>query len=130
MDKLEKVMKGLDCCASGNSCQGKCPYDEMGYEWTDCVRPLARDALYILKKEAPRLLTIEEITGDGECWFEGINGAYGYADCYMCAVNNEIELNRISMKREYVLIDDFMKKWRCWNFRPTDEQRKATPWTS
>ena len=123
-----KVIKGLECCSNGNMCKGKCPYDELGYEWTDCVRPLIKDALSLLKEQEPRLLTSEEITGDGECWFEGINGAYGYADCYMCTGNKEVEVHRISMKPEYVSWDDFKKKWRCWTSRPTDEQREAVNW--
>ena len=88
----------------------------------------ASEAAELLKAQEPRLLTIEEITGDGECWFEGINGACGYADCYMCTGSKEVEVHRISMKPEYVSWDDFKKKWRCWSYRPTDEQRKAAKW--
>jgi len=92
------------------------------------VQEIARNALELLKEQEARLLTIEEITGDGECWFEGINGACGYADCYMRTGSKEVELNRISMKPEYVSWDDFGKKWRCWSYRPTEEQRKAVKW--
>ena len=54
MDDLrEKVINGLECCASGNMCKEKCPYDELGYAWTECVRPLAEDALTVLKKLVP-----------------------------------------------------------------------------
>ena len=86
------------------------------------------DTLELLKEPEPKLLTIEEITGDGECWFEGINGACGYADCYMCTGSKEVEVHRIRMKPEYVSWDDFKKKWRCWSYRPTDEQRQAVKW--
>lgn len=128
MPDLEKVIRGLECCANEIPCIEKCPYNELGDSWHDCVPHLAADALELLKAQEPKLLTIEEITGDGECWFEGINGARGYADCYMCTGSKEVEVHRISMKPEYVSWDDFKKKWRCWSSRPTDEQRKAVKW--
>ncbi len=99
-----------------------------GKDMVEIPVDLAKDVLALLKEQEPRLLTIEEITGDGECWFEGINGACGYADFYMCTGSKEVEINRISMRPEYVSWDDFKKKWRCWSARPTEEQRKATPW--
>ena len=128
MTDLEKVIKGLekckryecdDCTEKGAT---KAPWDCPAYD------DFVDSAIALLKAQEPRLLTIEEITGDGECWFEGINGACGYADCYMCTGSKEVEVNRISMKPEYVSWDDFKKKWRCWSYRPTDEQRKAVKW--
>lgn len=130
MADREKVIRGLECCTTFDSkgfplCE-ECPYADDG----TCpeLDQLHRDALELLKEQEPRLLTIEEITGDDECWFEGINGAYGYADCYMCTGSKEVEVHRIDMKPEYVSWDDFKKKWRCWTARPTDEQRKALKW--
>ena len=112
-----------------------CPYfsEELAEDYPEfeyfCNRSqMESDAIALLKSLEPRLLTMEEITGDGECWFEGINGACGYADCYLCTGSKEVELHRISRKPEYVLWDDFMKKWRCWSYRPTDKQREAVKW--
>ena len=51
---MEKVIKGLECCANGNSCSEKCPYDELGDSFDDCVPQLARDALILLKEQEPR----------------------------------------------------------------------------
>ena len=130
MPDREKVVKGLECCSSLDSNCAVCPYnyDGEGGE-SPCLRlKLIPDALALLKEQEPKLLTIEEIIGGDECWFEGINGACGYADCYMGTGLKEVEVHRISMKPEYVLWDDFKKKWRCWSCRPTDEQRKAVKW--
>lgn len=128
MPDLQKVIKGLECCLGVHDCdidpKEECPYNGMAL----CAMCLKYDVMELLKEKEPRLLTIEEITGDGECWFEGINGACGYADCYMCNGSKEVEINRISMRPEYVSWDDFKKKWRCWTSRPTDEQRKAVKW--
>lgn len=133
MADLEKVIKGLECCLvsiDSEGCTKECPYYEacQKSEYYDVFQPVMKDALELLKAQEPKLLTIEEITGDGECWFEGINGAYGYADCYMCTASEEVEVNLISRKPEYVSFNDFMKKWRCWTSRPTDAQREATQW--
>lgn len=128
MPDRDKVIYSLERCICHvpDACRD-CAYDA-GHPYNECVEMLLRDALELLKAQEPRLLTIEEITGDGECWFEGINGACGYADCYMCTGSKEVEVHRISMKPEYVSWDDFKKKWRCWSYRPTDEQRKAAKW--
>ena len=116
MTGREKVIRAVETCF--DSWIDK--HRNMGLDLHEVER-LKREALEMLKEKEPRLLTIEEITGDGECWFEGINGAYGYADCYMCTGSKEVEVNRISMKPEYVSWDDFKKKWRCWSYRPTDD---------
>ena len=127
MDKREKVIYSIERCISNvpDACRD-CGYDNE--LCPKCFEHLLRDALELLKAQEPKLLTIEEITGDGECWFEGINGACGYADCYMCTGSKEVEVHRISMKPEYVSWDDFKKKWRCWSYRPTDEQKNEVKW--
>jgi len=125
----EKVIKGIQIereCVS-RDCDRDCGKCDLVQD-RDWLLSMYDDAISLLKEQEPKLLTIEEITGDGECWFEGINGACGYADCYMCTGSKEVEVNRISMKPEYVSWNDFKKKWRCWSYRPTDEQRKAVKW--
>lgn len=127
MPDREKVIKGLEELYGFLFREyANIPAEEskIYYERTCAIR----DAIAMLKEKEPKLLIIEEITGDGECWFEGINGACGYADCYMWTGSKEVEICRISMKPEYVSLDDFKKKWRCWSYRPTDAQRKAVKW--
>ena len=131
-DLLGKVIRGLECCStyddySRKSCK-ECPYNEPDGKHSCKLHQMRVDALSLLKAQEPKLLTIEEITGDSECWFEGINGACGYADCYMCTGSKEVEVHRISMRPEFVSWDDFKKKWRCWTSRPTEEQREEADW--
>ena len=61
MDKLEKVIKGLECCTSGGACKNKdCPYIKYQQaEW--CKLKLDEDALELLKEYA----TIKETISDG-----------------------------------------------------------------
>ena len=130
MTDMKKVIKGLETCSDvyygADGACSNCPYSQTNGD--RCLAELVHDTIDLLKEQEAKLLTIEEITGDGECWFEGINGACGYADCYMCTGSKEVEVHRISMKPEYVSWNDFKKKWRCWSYRPTDEQRKAVKW--
>jgi hypothetical protein len=51
MPDLNKVIKGLECCANEISCIEKCPYNELGDSWHDCVPHLAADALALLKAQ-------------------------------------------------------------------------------
>lgn len=73
-----------------------------------------------------RVLTLEEATED-ECWFEYINGSCGNADVYM-KDNKTAIIYRTNRRPVQVLITDYMKKWRCWSYRPTGKQRKEAKW--
>lgn len=55
MDKLEKVIKGLECCyGSFPKCKGcpVCPYEKICYHDKAC-EDLLRDALELLKEQKP-----------------------------------------------------------------------------
>ena len=51
MDKIEKVIKGLEAHATGSGCMKNCPY--WGIETINCSRELATDALALLKAQEP-----------------------------------------------------------------------------
>ncbi|MBQ1553953.1 MAG: hypothetical protein IIZ68_00710 [Clostridia bacterium] len=136
MDKLEKVIKWLECCSQGAKepytptiryC-AECPYLESEIP---CARALARDALELLKAQEPRLMTLEEVH----------DMAWDY--CYL-----EEEVIKDNVLQKYcgkhrvkcitwpsiascvlTFCDDaYGKRWRCWTQRPTDEQREAVKW--
>lgn len=121
-----KVLRCLEACATG--CEYGCPYE---YEGTvvrhECKADLMRDALELLREQEPRVLTLEEVLGGDECWFEYINGSCGYADVYM-QDNKTALIHRTNIRPGEVPITDYMKKWRCWSYRPTEEQRKGVKW--
>lgn len=136
MTDREKIIKGLECCSqmTGEACR-KCPYS------SECVAGeatyqtgtahLASDALALLKEQEPRLLTLDEVCGGGECWIEGINGACGYADCEYDFDNDsgiyDVEIYR-THRKTIASSKGFGKAWRGWSVKPTDEQRKAVKW--
>ena len=129
MDKLEKVIKALECMtSSGNAgmrddCKN-CIYTGCG----DCLAPMLKDALALLKAQEPRVMTLEEAMGGEECWVEYPNGGCGYADCYLSYTTNGADIYRTMQHDFNVPLANYGKTWRCWTSRPTDAQREAVPW--
>lgn len=86
MADREKVIRGLECCSNGRMCK-ECPYDEMGYEWTDCVIPLGEDALSLLKAK-PEIVRCRECIRRGtyDCpVYVGGDADHGSPDDWFCA---------------------------------------------
>lgn len=129
MNKRDKVIKGLECCAE--DCVDGCPYEDLDVEGWNCTTLLCRDALELLKEQEPRVLTLEEVKMlDSDYYylesmrspgkeFREIVGAYGL----MCVTWPSITWARQTMGDR-----GYGKTWRCWTSRPTDEQREKTPW--
>lgn len=126
MDKREKVIKGLECCAECGKCKSECPYDGKNDSTYGCTTQLAKDALALLKAQEPRVMTKEEIKDylddpDGDkkpLWLEWHS---------IPALSGWVLASQVSdlMKR---YMDSYNNTWRPWTSRPTDEQRAATPW--
>ena len=82
-----------------------------------------------LKAQGPRVMEFDDVVGGDECWLEAVNGACGYADCYACTGTGEVQVFRCKYDNpQYIMAKDYLKTWRCWTSRPTDEQREAVPW--
>ena len=131
----EKVIKGLECCISGNTAICKrvgCPYAEEHNGISDtCIDYLMADALALLKAQEPRVMTLEEVNAlDWDyCYLEqerlpgkeyrGMLGKY----IMTCVTWPSITAAKISYGAE-----NYGRTWRCWTSRPTDEQRQAVKW--
>ena len=103
---------------------------------------MVRDAIELLKEQQPRLLTIEEIEEaiDTVVWieskFEFENAFENTSDNYALILfysrpHKEIGVHFVTTDHgDYIRLpyEQNGKKWRVWNKRPTDEQRKAVPW--
>lgn len=91
-------------------------------------------ALYPVKAQEPRVLTLEEITKTDVVWLE----CYGICSNLFKAALPKHPLNindstwdfQTHPYTETMFLAEYGKNWRCWTSKPTDEQRKATPWTS
>ena len=129
MTDREKVIKGLECCSKGDCADcDNCTYHGIQTD-VPCESTLMRDALALLKAQVPRVMEFDDVVGGDECWLEAINGACGYADCYACTGTGEVQVFRCKYDNpQYIMAKDYLKTWRCWTSRPTDEQREAIPW--
>lgn len=130
MPDREKVITAMDCCMAGGECD-HCPYardNKQGYE--GCYQMHA-DALALLKAQEPRVMTLEEVKMlDSDYYYlesmrspgkelREIVGAYGLT----C-----VTWPSITWARQTMGDSGYGKTWRCWTSRPTEEQRRATPW--
>lgn len=128
MTDREKVINGLECIVSSghdgmkDDC-ANCIYPGGG----DCLAPVLRDALALLKAQEPRVMTEQEMR-DAE------PGAVIY-----CEQRDEVRtyLTPLIKYDEGVFENRFLgaepeatqlPNVRFWTSRPTDERREATPW--
>ena len=123
-EKLEKVMKGLECCSIGLYCPDEeCPYEKDKEEKQEnCIALLARDALEVLKALEPRVMTLDEV----KTWVSSdpdLRDPIFYEDSI---------LKRgwwITHDNDCVYLPSVNAGYgRCWTSRPTDEQRTAVKW--
>ena len=129
MVEKEKVMRGLECCYNDNC--GACPYAAI----VKCEHKLHKDTLAILKEQEPRVMTKSEVeqyvrivpnaflafeVDDPPLYVEYKN----YPQPLKWAIFSIV----YSWMNDYEISLDYGKEFRFWTSRPTDEQRKETPW--
>ena len=76
-------------------------------------------------------MTLEEVwKEDDPVWVEGKKGALFIGDFYasMSAKNGWDVQTLGSAKPRLMLEDYYGKTWRCWERKPTDEERSAAEW--
>ena len=76
-------------------------------------------------------MTLEEVWKEEDpVWVEGKNGALYIGDFYasMSAKNGWDVQTLGSAKPRLMLEDYYGKTWRCWERKPTDEERSAAEW--
>lgn len=140
MPDLAKVIKGLEHVqlnmgdANLTYCQD-CPY----YTAVDCEAALMLDALKLLKEQEPRVLTLYEVRTAEDCMepvFLEMNAERETPDVFSWrTVKHIVPLNDEDI---YVLdnvgfssalySEYYGITWRCWNKRPTYEQKKEAKW--
>lgn len=136
MADREKVIKGLECCSemSGDECQ-KCPYSSecLGVNCPVGMPHLANDALELLKEQESRVLTLSEINKNSFVWYENKKCLRLFpalvVDC-QCITRHKFIVEDVFFDVGTYMPEDvhYGKSWRCWNYKPTDEQRKAVKW--
>ena len=138
-EKREKVIKGLECCISENTCKDeyykKCPYLNTCYREAGPYQ-LMKDALELLKAQEPRVMTLDEIIAAAPgtvVWLEDydktdviaglVKKVYIYTKVIDFLIVNEKVNDEVTAD-----LDTYSKGWRCWTSRPDDKQREAVKW--
>lgn len=141
----DKVLIGLGQHISGRTPQrcGGCPYfnGDSGYG-VSCRDELLDDIYELLEtreeSQEPHVLPLEELKSIGETWdkntppylwVEILDAPEWYTDDMIWVPYSFIR-DTIKIGSEEYNKDNYMKRWRCWNKKPTDDQRKNTPWES
>jgi len=131
MADLEKVVKGLEACMDGECAE--CPYCGTCSDAEDCF-DLARDALELLKVQAPHVLTLEEVEDalGTVVWVdrpqvENSSDEYALISGYSCKLGH-VDLKFIDGDWGCFTYAWYGETWRCWDKRPFDEQRMAAKW--
>ena len=91
-----------------------------------------RNNLYAwVGKPTLKPITLEEIwIEDDPLWVEHKNGALYIGDFYMSmSAKNGWDVQMLGSAKPRLLLEDYYgKTWRCWERRPTDDERSAAGW--
>jgi hypothetical protein len=123
--EIEKECVRRNACGE---CNRACHICDLLQDDTE-LHEMYEEVIALLKAQEPRVIDFDDVIGGDECWLEAINGACGYADCYACTGTGEVQVFRCNFDNpQYIKASDYLKTWRCWTSRPTDEQRKDVAW--
>lgn len=134
----EKVIDALKRCESYGICNDEqCPY----YDNVSCLEMVRKDALSLLKAQKPRVMPAEElrqylmVNENGllshDQWQELRQRAPLYIEFrrpHEYQVNWRTAEHLRPWAMESMFWDNYNKDRRCWTSRPTDSERKNTPW--
>lgn len=83
-----------------------------------------------LKEREPRVLTLKEVLSQSwdYCYIEAEVRPRSKMIETLCGTHRLYCTTSIVLERQTRGDKEYGKTWRCWTARPTDEQRKATPW--
>lgn len=131
----EMVINGLEACiisATTDDCVGYgCPYYSNGNG--ECQNHMFSDVLELLKAQEPMVMTADEmrLLNSGDVVYLEDNDKPNVIAGIFQRVNMLITHACFITINGLILPDvkdDYGKRWRCWNKKPTDKQRQNTPW--
>lgn len=88
-------------------------------------------ALYPVKAQEPRVMTREELFAlpiDTPVFIEESNGECGWNVFYGIDEENDVCFCGFKASADYYSLEEYGESWRCWTSRPSDSERKNTPW--
>ena len=98
MDKLEKVIKGIEFCTSTTGCTG-CPYEDPCHDIEQRIlgEAIMRDALELLKEKQPKWIPINERLPEEK---ETVLLSDGY----------DVLFGYMTTNRKFIFVDDALSK--------------------
>jgi hypothetical protein len=140
----EKVIKGLECIAGYIVFCANCKYSDVNGSGRGdrCKRDCAKDAIALLKAQAPKVMTLEEVdalSDDDIVWLECLYTFDGKKTATLKPAIYQSDNSSPEEDGYYCVVsswgqsgfyhkDNYMGDWRCWTSRPTDEQREKVKW--
>lgn len=126
----DELKRYASICTNG-MCSKQCPY----YEIENCIKTLILNMLaYIEQLESRaepknRVLTLEEATGSDEpVWLEAMSRVF-IADVCVSPDARRAQIQTIGEAScAYLPLCDYGVLWRCWLRKPTEAERRETPW--
>ena len=128
----KNIIERLKCCIAHHpedySRCDECPHVK------DACYHLKDEALALIKASEPRVMSLVDAQGTDYVWYESRQtGCVFPASVCMSSETWHGELTTDVQQIGYggykfVLDKEYNRAWRCWNHRPTDEQRQAIPW--
>ncbi len=88
-----------------------------------------RDVIRLLKEDEPHVLTLDEALSADVCWYDSAwihNPAYG--SLKRSDGTPTVQIIRLEEGPAYEDVNSYGTSWRCWNRRPSEEQRRTAEW--
>ena len=136
MDDLRKrAIQGIECWIewadnSNDFDLNKCADCTYKKEFR-CLPLVMKDALELIKREEPRVMTLDEVheMAWDYCYLE----EEVIKDKVLQIYSGKYRIKCITWPSIASCVltfgdEAYGKRWRCWTSRPTDEQRAVTPW--
>lgn len=101
-------------------------------EYLEAAAKTMSDAIILLKAQEPRILRLDELSGNDTAYIEINNLREPVLHCIIYydkeADGMDVKPIKTNISSAYLRYSEHNRVWRPWTSRPSDAQREATPW--
>lgn len=103
--------------------------DDSMFAYSQAYNDALDMAIEVLKAQEPRVMTISDFKDEGVYYLEALPPFVLRPVIYRLDHSDPRHYNFVWKYDQFTWnTDEYGKTWRCWTFRPTDEQREAAKW--
>lgn len=124
IDKAVDLLKVERECAS-RSCDRQCAKCDLVQEQKDVLDAYST-AIDFIERNKAKVLTLFEIDDYPEIYYESFGG--NVFACFIADNSKGYMVKPLLYKPFTVNANKYGFSWRCWNRRPTEEERKKAEW--